>query len=367
MAQNTFDYGIKAQLVYDGGTQVHIPPEMGHPRADQMIGTPAERLCELAGRVCYDSLGQGRNSAEYHGHIKQVGHLSVYEHFNFTCTVKLSSAQPLQSLLGLFNRRGLWIEPWSSNYSVLAVTCNLRTALEWHDWTYRLNFDLDARKEANAIGAEIQNAANNLAPQVFNLSNDGPTKLALRPATEEQQWVSLYLSGSRGFSHEQVRHGDFTAISQRSTRYCDETHSPWIAHPLLTHVQDQFPCNTALEMERLQAACEHNNRTLYRLLYENLSLVLAANGVEKGQAKKQARGVARGYLPNSLQTEMIFSASVGQWKRMLRQRLTDAADAEIRILYGQVLKELLRCRYADQFAGFKLKPASDGVGEVLAE
>jgi hypothetical protein len=57
-----FDGVIKAALVWDGGSNVVIPQEMGVPRADQMQGTTMERLAELAGRVCYDSLGSGRPS-----------------------------------------------------------------------------------------------------------------------------------------------------------------------------------------------------------------------------------------------------------------------------------------------------------------
>ncbi len=43
-------------------------------------GTDAARLVECAGRTCYDSFGNGRASASYHDHIKQVGHGSVTEH-----------------------------------------------------------------------------------------------------------------------------------------------------------------------------------------------------------------------------------------------------------------------------------------------
>lgn len=43
-------------------------------------GSDAARLIECAGRCCYDSLGTGRSSAEYHQHIREVGHGSVTEH-----------------------------------------------------------------------------------------------------------------------------------------------------------------------------------------------------------------------------------------------------------------------------------------------
>jgi hypothetical protein len=49
--------------------------------------------------------------------------------------------------------------------------------------------------------------------------------------SDDQANITLYLYGSRGFTHEQVRHR--FAISQRSTRYVDEDGSPYIMHPLV--------------------------------------------------------------------------------------------------------------------------------------
>lgn len=46
----------------------------------QDTGTDMERLMECAGRACYDSYGNGRNSPDFHQHIKDVDHGSVCEH-----------------------------------------------------------------------------------------------------------------------------------------------------------------------------------------------------------------------------------------------------------------------------------------------
>ena len=44
-------------------------------------GVGAERLAEIAGRVCYMSYGKGRKTnKEFIGHILEVGHGSVLEH-----------------------------------------------------------------------------------------------------------------------------------------------------------------------------------------------------------------------------------------------------------------------------------------------
>lgn len=52
--------------------------------AGQDGGTAAERLVECAGRACYDSYGNGRDSDAYHRHILEVNHGSVMEHTNLT-------------------------------------------------------------------------------------------------------------------------------------------------------------------------------------------------------------------------------------------------------------------------------------------
>lgn len=98
---------MTARLVYDGGDEVRIPPEMGMPRADQMQGTALERLCELAGRVCYDSLGKGRSSADYHSHIAEVGHTSVHEHA--VITARFDVFDQAGVVKACVNRRGVHV------------------------------------------------------------------------------------------------------------------------------------------------------------------------------------------------------------------------------------------------------------------
>jgi len=63
---------------------IEIPERLGKPRDDQVLGPDGQKIIELAGRVCYDSLGVGRNSEEYAKHILESGHGSVLEHANYT-------------------------------------------------------------------------------------------------------------------------------------------------------------------------------------------------------------------------------------------------------------------------------------------
>jgi thymidylate synthase (FAD) len=217
----------------------------------QDIGTDAERLIECAGRTCYDSYAQGRPSADYHTHIKEVGHGSVTEHAT-------------------------------------------------------INFYLD------------------------NLS--------------------------RGCTHELVRHRAGVAISQRSTRYVDESSSSYILHPL---VNKYAPSNPRL-MEVGNVAMS-SARTAYTVTVDVLQSCLIADGVDKITARKQARGAARGYLGNALCTSMVWSANIRALRGCLEQRANAAADAEIRVLFNHIFNaaKLVCPAY---FADYEMVSCPDGIG-----
>lgn len=298
-------------LIYDQKT---FKRPFGEPSPGQDTGNSGERLIECAGRVCYDSYGRGRNSGEYHRHILEVGHGSVWEHYNITIAVDAWMIPHLMC------RPGVWM---IREGDTVRVTYNPRVCLHWLGGDIRVRDTL-----LHALDL----------PQIV----ERPTRTCwyqhCEPEHPEEKWVSLYLVGSRGFSHELVRHGDRTAISQRSTRYVDESKSQWMLHPLLSSLMVSEP--------RLAGVITNYIRTsqsLYTTVVELLE--------EKNVPRKQARGAARGLLGNALGTELVFSASVAQWKRMIAQRLSPFADAEIHDIFrDQVLVGLKESQYADQFA-----------------
>ena len=344
--------GIKCDLVYDGMT-VSVPKDMGTPRQDQLEGRPAEQLSELAGRVCYDSLGSGRNSKDYHKHILSVGHGSVMEHFHFTVQIRDKQSKFVEELL---NRPGVFVRVLPDS---IRVTVNLRAVIEWRE----------ANPESTSceVGERMVAAARDVAPTIMGMTDTGirPNENGweiLPPETEDEKWVTLFLCGSRGMSYEQVRHGDWTAISQRSTRFCDETGSEWVLHPLYSiYLNETKDEDLKDEVKFAVDTC----RELYASMTHRLQDWISSKGVDKLTARKQARGAARGYLGNSLYTELVFSASVRQWKRMLKQRCSPGADAEIRKLYEDVLSILSKSRYGDSFSEFRLSDSPDGIGKVL--
>jgi len=357
-------YLTAAHLVWDG-TEIVIAPEvMGKAAPNQLIGVPAERLSEIAGRVCYDSLGKGRSSEEYHKHIHEVKHYSVYEHAHMTIEIS-ATLSPWPFL----NRPGLWVRPTQQGRT--RVTFNPRVVLDWANFGY---VGIDEHRILLYHAAKAW-------PQIVPLDPTTPfigtqnwieeCSYVVEPEIDEEKWISLFLSGSRGFSHEMVRHGDFSAISQRSTRFVDESESPWIHHPLVCEYDKALALEESVGyalsfMDPIHELVVQSKK-VYTHVVDHLQGWLTKKGVDKLTARKQARGAARGYLGNALETEMIFSASVAQWKRMMRARANDAADAEIRSVFMEVLAELRTSRYADRFQEFEATPAKDGIGSTARE
>lgn len=373
---------MNASLVWDGTDQLWIPEPMGAPRADQMQGTVGERLGEVNGRICYDSLGKGRSSTSFHEHISQVKHFSVYEHYMVTLELPVANDLVSESYLlwCLINRPGVWVEDALTR---IRITLNPRVILDW-DSLKTVPKELELANLILKLSLHVEFLAK-LCPEIEKHTRSTsafhrylPFSI-VQPETEDEKWISLYMQGSRGFSHEQVRHGDFSAISQRSTRYVDECDSDWVAHPLITawleehrKVADAHADDISYRVnEKIDESFIYLNpaqpvaQEQYKYCVATLEPWLIEKGVDKVTARKQARGAARGYLGNALSTELIFSASVTQWKRQLKQRLNAAADAEIRQVYVKVLEALKQSRYANCLENFTTKPSPDGIGLVL--
>lgn len=358
---------IKSRLVFDG-TEPIIPPEMGVPAEHQFQGTPHERTAELCGRVCYGSLGteKSRGSKGYHKHIHDVAHLSVYEHTPLTVQFHIEkTGEALQILLGIMNRPGVWTHYEDGTFR---VTANFRAMAEWVKRTDHNN-DMAVR-----LGRTLELFGHMKAPMIVVADGENQLDAALvTPVHDQEKWITVYMCGSRGFSHEQVRHGDWTAISQRSTRFVDESGSNWIWHPMLMSYLDdkRIPDGDQKRISDMCKAtvvnCDKTYDELVKVLQPYARLLVP--DIDKLSARKQARGTARGFLGNALQTELLFSASVAQWHWMFDQRASRWADAEIRQMYAapddSVIEAVLASQYADDFAKYKRLDAPDSIGWIL--
>ncbi len=175
----------------------------------------------------------------------------------------------------------------------------------------------------------------------------------------EHASISFYLSGiSRGCSHEWVRHRVGVAISQRSTRYVDETESPMEWHPLISRLIPQLP----EEPEFIEAVSDL--RSFYRTVYGGLVEGLIARGVESGTARKQARGAARGLLPGALSTAMVWTANIRALRHIIAMRASEHADGEIRLLANRVY-EAAREVVPEYFADGEQVACADGIGYAV--
>lgn len=349
-----------------------IPQGMLAPRADQMNGTVLENLAELAGRTCYDSMGTAlsRSSTDYHANLLEVKHGSVYEHGQLTFEISGWSAGQLS--VGVLGHPGIWLRHLTRDLSLL--TCNARTFVDWGLHTTgelaQKAYESFVYRRMRPLWIEKMPCLGD-CPDAYGGAlllgdSDQITFCVVEPESEEERWASLFLEGSRGFSHEQVRHRHQCAVSQRSTRYVDEELSEWVEHPLLRQWSREHR-GLDTDVRIMINDCVDTGRRTYEALVTLLQKALLGKGVDRATARKQARGAARGYLGNALATEMIFSASVAQWKRMLRQRLNPAADAEIRGVYADVLDCLKSSRHGRYFSGMTKKPSPDGLGQVLLE
>jgi thymidylate synthase ThyX len=372
---------ISAALVWDGTDEVRIPAAMGQPRADQMVGTARERLVELSGRVCYDAMGVGRPTAKYFEHILSVGHLSILEHAAMTVEFVMQGSDHYTAaresvlngieLSSLFlNKPSLYVrrtKTGADEYRV-RVTLNPRHVREWEGREGSLTV------EQQALWVLLREATQDAAPSILPgvLGSDLVESAArdlgvaavrlVQPETDEEKWISLYLVGSRGWGNELVRHRFMSAISQRSTRYVEESESDWVLHPLIA----QFLQDPDTNHDAFGRSTIHRCRGDYQALVMVLQPWLESKGVDKISARKQARGAARGVLGIGLETEIVYSACVMSWLHVLDMRAADAADAEIRLGFAEAVLPCLRAsRYGDRFAHLELVPAGDGIGRSL--
>ena len=343
--------------------------------ANHLNSTPQDNLIELAGKTCYDSLTnpKGRGSKEYHEHINEVGHSSVQGHVGLTLETYFNRydrhnlAELMSVALDLLNRPGVSVE---SNLMEMVddiyfrVTANIRAIREWK------KFGLI--NERSVIGQSFQKFATEVCPFAMtgvDLVDKHPDShinwKVVAPRFDSEIYVSYFFSGlSRNWSHEHIRHVYQAAISQRSTRYVDESESPWALHPIVQKYWIDLNRHLGRgSLDKLSVIDNHifASQRIYKDTVEFLEGKLIEEGMDKFTARKTSRGGARGVLGGALGTEMIYTASLQEWKEIIRQRCNDGADSEIRLATSKVFTDLLE-KYSDRFGNFVSRPAKDGFG-----
>lgn len=345
---------IKATKIYDNLQNVLEPTVLQGACDHQFKGTQLENLVEYAGRICYDSLGseKTRGSLEYHQHIIEVNHGSVQEHGTIVLNLyELNSFELHDAICQCVNRPGVSIYYRDIDNSdgkarfKATVVANLRAIREWDSFGGITATGLST--STLDVGILLKQKVNRSAPRTYSLEGyDKDNKVSrfkknydydanASVAPDETTFVSFLIQEvSRNLSHELVRHKFQTAISQRSTRYVDESLSNIAWHPLL---EGRF--------RFAKWFCKKAGQIAYRLAVQRIKSDLIAEGATALQAKKQARGAARGFLPSALETELVFTASVSQWKRIIAMRNSSASDLEIQQLAAQIENQLRESRF----------------------
>lgn len=176
----------------------------------------------------------------------------------------------------------------------------------------------------------------------------------------EHASISFYIEGvSRGLTHELVRHRAGTAISQRSTRYVDESESAWAWHPLIAEALEARGIIQPQD-ERGDRLREHAG-ALYGEIVLMVQSYLEGLGTDKLTARKQARGAARGALGNALETSLVWTANIRALRNVIEQRASEFADAEIRLL-GNALLEAALTVCPEYFSDYERVSCPDGIG-----
>lgn len=388
---------LSARLIHQSrtpNTPPIIPPSMGSPRPDQLQGSPYEQLIELAGRVCYDSLGKGRSSPDYHQHIVDSQHFSLYEHCWLFFRVDAPTSHALiqqHGLLptGLFfnNRPGCFtfIRHPTSAFSIpeTVVAINYRAIVEFDYITtqYAQLGVLAQHPLTISVSHAIRHAMLDMLkadapdlpiPQCEHHDNTLPPTLFTRIAPAEVplflNFHTFHITCSRRASLELVRHHRYlTGFSQRSTRYCDEDPYSNVEHPLISRLlaDNNNSLSTSINHARTQIT------TVYEEIVERGTNYLYATcpSLGKTDARKQARAAAASILPHDLSTEIIFTVPSFVLISLLQRRWSPHADAEIRqlaaLLAAAIKGTPLHTSYFGEHSNFAIEPSPDGLGTCL--
>lgn len=165
----------------------------------------------------------------------------------------------------------------------------------------------------------------------------------------EHASVSILVEGvSRALTHELIRHRAGTAISQVSQRFVDESDADFVIPPLLltnTGAMDEWTTAVSSALVRYQH--------LVKQLLNDPSMA----DLPTTLARKRAREAARGVLPNSTETKLVWTANLRALRHVITLRGDIHADLEIH-RFANVLLETVRPFAPSVFADFST--ADDG-------
>lgn len=309
---------------------------------DQLVGTGFENLMEFAGRICYDSIhGLGRGTSEYFQNILDSEHYSILSHVwvgfaieasedfykvlslepgVFLIDNKFSSRSPMASIL-IINLRALY------RMAVLGVYQYDQIGIDWSEKTSSVSVPVRRTIEICAMIAK-----ESIAPHVFKNFNysfdDNKFMERLKSYIEIVRIpdyfrpFSFHITCSRSCSHELIRHNYQVAISQRSTRFCDESNSKFVIHP-------KQSTDKAVSMPIIS-----NMFSQYKEIFNK--------EFSESKDRKTARGIAARYLPHGLETQLIMTFPYFVLENVFRYRLAPiGVDQEIYDIANEMKNQII--------------------------
>ena len=131
----------------------------------------------------------------------------------------------------------------------------------------------------------------------------------------------------RGTSHQIVRHR-LASYSQESTRYCNYTKDKFDNQICCVIPREVVNSNT-IEDYYKQLQCLENSIKIAEETY----FKLISGGVKPE--------VARSILPTCLKTEIVMTANFREWRHFLKERMSPAAQSDIREIVQAIYVELV--------------------------
>lgn len=144
----------------------------------------------------------------------------------------------------------------------------------------------------------------------------------------EHASATFYIEASRSVltELERHRHLSFSVVSQR---YVDPTELGYHLPPAFNKIKNgDAELMASLAVTQAIASAEE--------AYESIVTALTSEGM----SRKQAREAARAVLPNMTNSPMVVTGNHRAWRYVIKNRWHEAADAEIRELAGELLRQL---------------------------
>uniref|UniRef100_A0AAU8GTS6 ThyX-like thymidylate synthase n=1 Tax=Mycobacterium phage Neeharika16 TaxID=3158878 RepID=A0AAU8GTS6_9CAUD len=144
----------------------------------------------------------------------------------------------------------------------------------------------------------------------------------------EHASATFYIEASRSVltELERHRHLSFSVVSQR---YVDPTR---VGLPHRPPAIAELPHHDFVQVDDLLYNAWQDATSAYERIHTALEKV--------GLPRKQAREAARAVLPNMTNSPMVVTGNHRTWRYVIKARWHEAADAEIRELAGELLRQL---------------------------